>query len=162
MATALALGRARSDIDVVSRAGLPLHHFIDEVTAAVQRVVPFDAGCLSTLDPATALVSSSRKVGALTGSNEGDIIWAKIEYGSDDPTAITAILLAGKVAVGVHDTTDGAVDQSVRLAEFLVPYYDFLDEARVVFADKAGAWGHLSLSAETMTRRSPRRDRLPR
>ncbi|HYJ49629.1 MAG TPA: helix-turn-helix transcriptional regulator [Microbacterium sp.] len=145
MTTALALGRARSDIDVVSRAGLPLHHFMDEVTEAVQRAVPFDAGCLSTLDPATALVSSSRKVGALTGSNDGDITWAKIEYGSEDPTTFTRILLAGKVAIGVHNTLDGDLDQSVRMAEFMVPFFDFLDEARAVFADKAGAWGAISL-----------------
>ncbi len=145
MTTSLALGRARSDIDVVSRAGLPLHHFMDEAAEAIQRVVPFDAGCLSTLDPATALVSSSRKVGALAGSNDGDITWAKIEYGADDPTTFTQILLAGKVAVGVHDTLHGDLDRSVRMAEFMVPLFDFLDEARVVFADKSGAWGAISL-----------------
>lgn len=145
MSTALALGRARSDIDVISRSGLPLHYFMDEATEIIQRIVPFVAGCLSTLDPATAMVSSTRKFGALAGNNDDDIAWAKIEYGVEDPTAIARIFLAGKVAVGMHDTLHGDLDQSVRMADFLVPRFGFEDEARVVFADRAGAWGAISV-----------------
>ena len=145
MASALAVGRARSDIDVVSRAGLPLHQFADEATSALQSVVPFIAACVSTLDPATTMVSGTRKLGELTGRNESDVVWSQIEYGADDPTAITAMLRAGQIAVSVHEATDGAVERSVRFAELLVPNYDFRDEARVVFTDRAGAWGHVSL-----------------
>jgi len=145
MASALAVGRARSDIDVVSRAGLPLHQFADEATSALQSVVPFIAACVSTLDPATTMVSGTRKLGELTGRNESDVVWSQIEYGADDPTAITAMLRAGQVAVSVHEATDGAVERSVRFAELLVPNYAFRDEARVVFTDRAGAWGHVSL-----------------
>ena len=145
MTTALALGRARSDIDVISRAGLPLHDFMDEAAEVIERIVPFVAGCLSTLDPATAIVSSTRKIGALAGSNEGDIAWAQIEYGIDDPTTLSEIFLSGKVAVGVYDTVGGDFDQSVRMADFLVPRFDYQDEARVVFSDKSGAWGAMSM-----------------
>jgi len=145
MPSALAVGRARSDIDVVSRAGLPLHQFADEATSALQGVVPFIAACVSTLDPATTMVSGTRKLGELTGRNERDVVWSQIEYGADDPTSITAMARAGQVAVGVHQATDGAVERSVRFAELLVPNYAFRDEARVVFTDGAGAWGHVSL-----------------
>ena len=79
MPTALGIGRARSDIDVMSRAGLPLHEFMDEATAAVGRVVPMAAACLSTLDPATSMVSSTRKMGDLDGRNEDDLTWARIQ-----------------------------------------------------------------------------------
>ncbi|WP_127819609.1 response regulator transcription factor [Microbacterium sp. CPCC 204701] len=145
MASALAIGRARSDIDVISRAGLPLHHFMDEATASLQGVMPFVAACVSTLDPATTMVSSVRKIGALDGRNEQDVAWSQIEYGSDDPTSITAMVAAGQIAVGIRHATHGVLDRSVRMTELLVPHFDFGDEARVVFVDRSGAWGHISL-----------------
>jgi DNA-binding CsgD family transcriptional regulator len=145
MSSALAVGRARSDIDVMSRAGLPLHNFMDEAAAAMQSVVPFVAACISTLDPATTMVSSARKLGALDGRNEQDLMWSQIEYGADDPTSISAMVAAGQIAVGVHHVTRGVLDRSVRMSKLLVPHFDFRDEVRVVFVDRNGAWGHISL-----------------
>lgn len=145
MASAIALGRARSDIDVMSRAGLPLLDFADEAAAALQTAVPFVAACLSTLDPATAMVSSTAKLGALTGRNEGDILWAQIEYAGDDPTAYTAMLAAGEVSLGLHDATTGAVERSPRMTRLLRPRFDFHDEARALFTDRTGAWGAFAL-----------------
>lgn len=145
MATTLARQRASSDIDVVSRAGLPLPEFLDEATTTLQRVVPFVAACLSTLDPATAMVSSTRKFAGLIGQNGDDVAWARIEYGRDDPTSIMHIVRTGKVSVGVHDELDGNVDRSVRMAEFMEPRFGYRDEARVVFTDRTGAWGAISM-----------------
>ena len=149
MGTALALGRARSDIEVISRAGLPLFDFMDEAAAALQTVVPFVAGCVSTVDPATTMVSSTRKLGALSGRNDSDVEWAQIEYGGDDPTAFSAMLSAGQVVVGVQDSTDGVIDRSRRMTDLLVPEFGFHDEARVLFADRRGAWGTLSIFSGT-------------
>lgn len=118
---------------------------MDEAAVALQHIVPFVAACISTLDPATTMVSSSRKLGELDGRNERDVAWSQIEYGSDDPTSITAMVAAGRIAVGVHDLTHGALDRSVRMSELLLPHFDFHDEARVVFVDRNGAWGHISL-----------------
>lgn len=140
MPSALALGRARSDIEVMSRAGLPLDRFMDEAVAALETVVPFVAACLSTLDPATSMISSVRKVGDLNGRNDSDIAWAQIEYGGDDPTSTTAMVAAGQVSVGVHDMM-GDVEQSLRMSELMIPQFGFRDEARVLFTDRTGAWG---------------------
>ena len=145
MATTLARQRASSDIDVVSRAGLALPEFLDEATTTLQRVVPFVAACLSTLDPATAMVSSTRKFAGLVGRNDDDVMWARIEYGRDDPTSITRMVRTGKVSVGVHEELGGDLDQSVRMAEFMEPRFGYRDEARVVFADRTGAWGAISM-----------------
>ena len=145
MATAVGLGRVRSDIDVVSRAGLALSEFIDEATSSLDTVVPSVAGCVATLDPATAMVATVRKVGALTGRNEGDLAWAQLEYGGDDPTAMRRIHSSGTIAVGMHDVTGGEVERSPRMAQLMRPEFGFQDEARVVFADRNGAWGTLSL-----------------
>lgn len=145
MASALALGRARSDIDVISRAGLPLASFMDEATAALSTVIPFVAGCLSTMDPATSMVSSGRKIGDLADDNANDFMWTDLEYGRDDPTAMAAMAASGRAAVGLFEATSGAVELSPRMAELLVPHYAFQDEARVVFTDRAGAWGSMCL-----------------
>lgn len=145
MPSALEIGRARSDIDVISRAGLPLHEFMDEAVDAVQRVVPFAGVCLSTLDPATTMVTGSRKLGALDGRNENDVHWAQIEYGADDPTAIAAMVVSRTAVTGVHETFGGDLDRSVRMAEFMVPHFGYHDEARVVFADRSGAWGAIAM-----------------
>lgn len=145
--SALAVGRARSDLDVISRAGLPLAEFMEEAAATLQTIVPFVAGCFSSADPATTMVSSTRKLGVLAGQNDADVAWAQIEYGSslDDPTRYSEMLASGHVSIGVHVSTQGAVEDVQRMGELVVPRFDFHDEARVVFSDRSGAWGTLSI-----------------
>ncbi|WNM27620.1 LuxR C-terminal-related transcriptional regulator [Demequina capsici] len=145
MPSELVLGRARSDIDVMSRAGLPLHTFLDEASAVVERVLPIAGGCLATLDPATAMVSSHRKFSGLTGHNEADVQWARIEYGEDEPTAFQTLVRTGSSPVGMHEWTQGDVSASTRMAEIMIPYYDFHDEARTVLRDRHGAWGAIAV-----------------
>jgi DNA-binding CsgD family transcriptional regulator len=145
MSTAIALGRARSDLDVMSRAGLPLHEFLSEAAVTVQRVVPFVGGCLATLDPATTIVSGVGKFEALRGRNDQDVMWAQIEYGGEEPTAIAAMIDAGRVALGVHAEFSGDIARSARMTDLIVPVFDFRDEARVVFSDRSGPWGAISL-----------------
>lgn len=145
MDSARALGRARSDVDVISRAGLPLHLFMEEAAAALSTVVPFVAGCFSTLDPATAMVAGTVKLDALAGRNDADVAWARIEYGGDDPTAMRRLVSTGRVSVGMDLETRGEIERSPRMAQLLLPEFDFHDEARVVCCDRAGAWGALSV-----------------
>lgn len=145
MPTALALGRARSDLDVFSRAGLALNDFLAEATTALDRVVPFAGGCVATLDPATSMVSGVLKLGALRGRNDLDVAWSQIEYGRDDPSALAHLVAAGRSAVGIHNEYRGEVERSVRMAELIIPHFDFRDEGRVVLADRSGAWGALAL-----------------
>jgi DNA-binding CsgD family transcriptional regulator len=141
MPTAIVRGRARSDLDVMSRAGLPLYDFLEEAALALQRAVPFVAGCFASLDPATSMVSGVAKFGALRGRNEQDVAWAQIEYGVSEPTALATMVESGDVAVGLHHALSGQIERSVRMADLMVPVFDFHDEARVVFSDRAGAWG---------------------
>jgi len=145
VATALEVGRARSDIDVMSRAGLPLSEFMHEAMASIARVVPFAGACVTTLDPATALVSSVRKVGEIAGHNDADVAWAQIEYGIEDPTTLIAMVEEGTAVLGVSDAFDGDIARSARMAEFMIPRFDYRDEARVVFMDRSGPWGAVSM-----------------
>ena len=70
MATSLTFDRVRSDIDVLSRAGLDVATFMAEVAESVQRAVPHVATCMGTLDPATNLLTSTFKYGDLSGRDE--------------------------------------------------------------------------------------------
>ncbi|WP_103663436.1 helix-turn-helix transcriptional regulator [Microbacterium sp. CJ77] len=146
MSIALATGRARSDIEVISRAGLPLAEFMEESANALLTVVPFIAGCFSSTDPATSMISSTHKLGDLYGRNDADVDWARIEYGGEpDATHYDAIASAGHVAVGIHATTGGQVERIERMADLVLPRFGYVDEARVVFADRAGVWGTMSV-----------------
>lgn len=145
MSTAIVRGRARSDLDVMSRAGLPLHEFVEEAAHALQRAVPFVGGCFAALDPATNMVSGVGKLGVLRGRNEQDVAWSRIEYGGSEPTALTAMITSGTSVLGVHHAMKGEVERSVRMAELILPVFNFRDEARVIFSDRAGAWGAFAI-----------------
>jgi len=146
MPSDLAIGRARSDVDIISRAGLPLMEFMEEAANALLTVVPFVAGCFSSADPATAMISGTVKLGDLDGNNVADVDWARIEYGGlPDPTHFHEMAATGRVAVGVHATTGGQVERLERMADLVIPRFGYYDEARVVFSDRAGAWGTLSV-----------------
>lgn len=146
MVTALSAGRARSDIDVLSRAGLPLADFMAESAAVLFGVIPYVAGCFSSTDPATSLISRTYKLGDLLGRNESDVAWARIEYGGEpDPTHYDEMAAAGSVAVGIHSATGGQVDRLERMADLVLPRFGYTDEARVVFADRGGVWATLSI-----------------
>jgi DNA-binding CsgD family transcriptional regulator len=136
---------ARDDIERMSETAASAPEFLALTAAALRRAVPSIAGCVSTLDPATAILTGVTKYGALSGRNEADVRWAQIEYGEDDPTAMRALVAARRTAIGVRNEFDGEVQRSVRMAELLLPDYGFGDEARVVFADAAGAWGSMSM-----------------
>ncbi|MDL9981279.1 response regulator transcription factor [Microbacterium sp. ASV49] len=139
------LASARDGIEQLSRARMRPGELLREAAAVVQQVVPSVAGCLATLDPATAIITGVAKEGALAGHNEADAHWAQIEYGGDDPTAMRTLVVRRRTAVGVRNEFGGEAERSLRMAELLVPQFGFHDEARVVFADSTGAWGSMAM-----------------
>ncbi len=86
MNTALTAERVRGDVEVLSRAGLDLETFLSEAVASVSRAVPWVAACIGTHDPATGMLTSSRKYGDLLGQNAHDPLFAQIEYDATEDT----------------------------------------------------------------------------
>lgn len=145
MATSLTEARVRGDIDVLSRGGLALDDFFAEATEAVRRAVPWTAACVGTHDPATMILTSGRKYGALAEMNSHDDLFAELEYGSEEPTSFRALAQAPACAIGIHTVTDGDVLRSERMDRLHHPVFGFADEMRVLFRDVAGVWGGMAL-----------------
>jgi DNA-binding CsgD family transcriptional regulator len=145
MTTALLAERVRRDVDVLSRAGLDLETFLPEAVESVGRAVPSVGACLGTHDPATFLLTSARKFGALAGTNTHDHEFGLIEYGTVEPTAFGELARAAVPAAGVHALTGGDVERSGRMSRFMKPHFGFADELRLVFREAGAAWGAIAL-----------------
>lgn len=133
------------DLDVLSRGGLALDDFLAEATTSVQRAVPWVGACVGTHDPATMMLTSARKYGALVANNEHDQLFGIIEYGTDDETSFRSLAISELRAVGMQQSTAGDVERSERMARLMQPVYGFADEARLLFRDASGVWGCLAM-----------------
>ncbi len=148
MAKGLAAERVRRDVEVLARAGLDVDTFVTESMASLNRAVPFDAVCLCPMDPSTGLPTGTFKLGSLYGINAHDHEWGLVEYGASEPTAFLQMRTAGVAAAGVRARTVSA-DPSVRIEEFMRPYFGFVDELRAVCRDDRGqAWAGIALFRE--------------
>ncbi|MBO9577273.1 MAG: helix-turn-helix transcriptional regulator [Microbacteriaceae bacterium] len=137
--------RVRADIEVLSHAGLHLDAFLAEATASLRRAVPWVAACVGLHDPATRILAGALKYGDLQGNNAMDGVFGRIEYGGEDPTSFQDIHHAGRTAVSMHVDTGGEVERSERMAQLMVPYYGYFDEARFLFEEGETFWGSLSI-----------------
>jgi DNA-binding CsgD family transcriptional regulator len=137
--------RIRADIDVLSRAGLDLEAFLAEACNAIQRAVPWAGACVGTHDPATLILTSVRKFGALTANNDNDTLWGTIEYGLCEATSFRSLALGGTRAVSMQELPDRQAETSPRMNRLMRPVYGFADEARVMFHDTTGVWGGMAL-----------------
>lgn len=140
--------RVRRDVDCLSRAGLDVDDFFAEVLVSLERAVPTVAVCVATADPATGLVTSSRKYGALRALNSHDHEWGLREFSRVEDTTYQRMSETGVVAASVHQVTGGDVLASPRMDEFMRPYFGFADELRTVFAEGGRHWGALALFRE--------------
>ncbi|ORV40135.1 hypothetical protein AWC02_19145 [Mycolicibacter engbaekii] len=136
--------RPRGDIDVLSRAGLDLDHFLQEAVGAVGRAVPWAGVCVGTHDPAS-LMLSARKFGALTPNLEDDLLFGQLEYGLGEFTSFRSLVHHDIRAVSMLQLPQGAVEGSPRTQQLIRPVYGFTDEARLVMRDDTGMWGCLAL-----------------
>ena len=143
--SSLTFDRVRSDVDVLSRAGLDVGTFMAEVAESLARAVPHVATCMATIDPATDMVTSVFKFGDLYGRDDQDQMWGLIEYGVDDPTNFAEMLHSESPAVGLHASTGGAAQSVQRIEELIVPFYGYTDELRLVGRTGNESWGSLAI-----------------
>lgn len=145
VAGTLTMERVRSDVDVLSRAGLDVATFMAEVEASVARAVPHVAACMCTVDPATLVLTATFKFGDLYGQDAHDLTWGLLEYGGSDPTAFREMFRARSDSVGMHVETGGEVASNLRMERLIMPAYDYRDEARLIARQGDLAWGGMAL-----------------
>ncbi|MBK7821108.1 MAG: helix-turn-helix transcriptional regulator [Tessaracoccus sp.] len=149
MPNGLLAERVRRDVEVVAHAGLDLDDFLSEALLSIQRAVPFVGVCFGSVDPATRLLTGTRKFGDLAGRDERDHEWGLLEYGGCEVTAFTQMVDAGIKAAGVHQVTSGHTDDSPRVRELIRPAFGYGDELRALCLDQGHLWGATALFRST-------------
>ena len=137
--------RVVSDVEVIARAGLSIDTFLEEAMASVSRVIPYIAACVSTVDPSTLLLTGTRKYGDLVGRDEQDHEWGLLEYGSEESSAVRSLARRDEPAVAVQELATREGTPSRRIEQFMVPYFGYADELRLVFRDHGQVWGGAAL-----------------
>lgn len=141
--------RVRRDVEVVAHAGLDLDDFLSEALLSIQRAVPFVGVCFGTVDPATRILTGTRKFGDLAGRDERDHEWGLLEYGAPEITTFTQMADAGTSAAGVDQVTEGHPEESQRIRELIRPAYGYGDEVRTLCVDQGHLWGAAALFRST-------------
>ena len=137
--------RVRTDVEVLARAGLDLMTFLAEVDASLRRAVPNAAMCATLLDPATSLATATFKFGGISGRDTHDVHWCEVEFSDANQTSFRDLSRRGSAAVGMHLETDGDVNRSVRMRDFMGHHFGFTDELRTVASLDGHDWGALAM-----------------
>jgi DNA-binding CsgD family transcriptional regulator len=129
--------------------GLDLPSYFDEADRTLARLVPFEASCWLSLDPATVLPTShfSREYGF-----DQLLALAANEFLEEDENRFADLARAHPPVNTLHRVTGGHPERSRRHASFLTPYgFGDGDELRVVFRDGQDAWGAAAVHRRTGT-----------
>ncbi len=137
--------RVLRDVEVVARAGLEAHTFLEEALDSVNRAVPHVGACIATVDPSTLLLTGTHKFGDLRGRDSHDHEWGLMEYGDPEPTSFRQLALEERPAAGVAIWSAETGGVSRRVTEFMGPNFGYTDELRVAFRDRGQVWGGAAL-----------------
>ena len=145
MKSDLVAQRVRGDVEILARAGLDLSTLLSEIDASMGRAVGYVGACFALLDPETRLMTKAYKFGDLAHQDNHDHEWATIEYGDVEETTFTELAGGERPAAAVHAVTGGDVVRSRRMRDYMIPYFDYHDELRLVARDQGHLWGGVAL-----------------
>jgi DNA-binding CsgD family transcriptional regulator len=129
--------------------GLGLSDYFDAADRALARLVPFEASCWLSLDPATMLPTShySREY-----TFDHLLALAANEFLEEDTNKFADLARGARPVGTLHAATGGHPERSRRPATFLTPHgFGGGDELRVVFLEGAAAWGAAAIHRRTGT-----------
>ena len=141
----MTIDRVRSDVEVLARAGLDVTTFLAEIDVSLRRAVPYAAMCTSLLDPATSLATATFKFGEISERDSHDLHWCEVEFGDADQTSFRDLAHQGKTAVGMHLETNGNVNRSIRMRDFMGHHFGFTDELRTIARLDGREWGAFAM-----------------
>lgn len=124
------------------RGGHDFDRFAAEAAESLQAAVPFDAFCVGLIDPATNLLTRTRKIGLDGIAEEGFLFW---EYAQEDVAQFRE-LMARPVGVSILDQeTAGDKNVSGRFREVVATQIGAEHEVRGVARLSGSTWGAYAL-----------------
>ena len=114
---------------------------LGEVIERLRRVVPFEAYCASTLDPASGLITHSLAE-EMGGTDEAAVFFERLYFEHDE--VVRRMANTHHSVVLLSETTGGALEHSARYLELLRPL-GLAHEMRGAFTSGGYLWGSMDL-----------------
>jgi DNA-binding CsgD family transcriptional regulator len=130
---------ARRELSALATAGLDSAAVQGAAADIVRRVVPFDATCWATVDPASGVFTGSVTL-QFDPSPELEARFAQIEAAADDVNAFRSLVARDISVARLSDADRDTLSASRRLAEIYRPL-GFARELRAVFTADDRWWG---------------------
>src|SRR5215204_391431 len=118
---------------------------LDEVIERLQRMVPFEAYCASTKDPASGFITHalSEEMGGAD-----DIFWARERLYFEHHQSVRRMVDTHQSVALLSETTGGDLERSTRYLEYLRPL-GLAYEMRGAFTSGGYLWGSMDLVRES-------------
>jgi DNA-binding CsgD family transcriptional regulator len=145
MANGILEERAFSEVARLCRAGLDGPELLRATIERLRRVVPFEAYCASTVDPASGLVTRSLAE-EMGGAEEAEIFFERL-YFEYDLNQFKKMARDGRPVALLSEAAGGRLERSPRHRELLGPL-GLAHELRAVFATGGRMWGAMDLIRE--------------
>lgn len=137
--------RTFSEVKRLCHAGLDGPALLGEVVRRLRRVVPFEAHCASTADPASGLITHA--MAEEMGGEKEAAIFLEHLYFEHDLDQLKLMARSRRPVTLLSEVAGGNLDRSPRYREMLGPL-GLAHEVRVVFADRGSLWGSVDLTRE--------------
>src|SRR5215207_4298116 len=139
--------KAFSEIKRLSAANLEGPELLRRVAEKLHKAVPFEAYCASTVDPASRLITYGIAEG-MGGEEDGEFgnVYLDRIYFEEDLPVMDEMLRRRRTVQLLSETTEGALERSLRYRELLRPY-GFGYELGGAFVD-GSLWGGIDLMRE--------------
>src|SRR5215216_2272094 len=118
---------------------------LDEVIERLQRVVPFDAYCASTKDPASGFITHAL---AEEMGGADDIFWSLERLYFEHHQSVRRMADTHQPVALLSETTGGDLERSARYVEYLRPL-GLAHEMRGAFTSGEYLWGSMDLMRES-------------
>jgi DNA-binding CsgD family transcriptional regulator len=132
---------AKAGIIRACHAGFGSPRLRQEVIDRLRRVVPFDAACFPTADPATLMITGGIVEGLPPEASRG---FALVEYTKEDYNKFSRLARSQRTVRSLSDATAGAFERSARWREVFGPL-GFNDDLRAALVADGSCWGFLAL-----------------
>src|ERR671921_63956 len=139
--------RAFSEIKRLSSADLEGPELLRRTAQRLNKAVPFEAYCASTVDPASRLITYgiAEGMGGEDDEESGNVYLDRIYFEEDLPV-MNEMLRRRRTVQLLSETTQGTLERSLRYRELLKPY-GFGYELGGAFVD-GNLWGGMDLIRE--------------